>query len=99
MVQKIFLVALCLLLLSNCGPKPIAIETAPVVTTIQQPNKPNPVILSDIHWKVLNINNNIYYGLPVSDYELLASNMLELKRYILAQKNIITYYEDITKTK
>lgn len=98
MVQKTFLVALCLLLLSSCGPKPITVETAPVVTTIQHPDKPNPVVLSDIHWKVLNVDNNIYYGLPVSDYELLASNMLDLKRYILAQKNIILYYEDITKT-
>lgn len=99
MVQKSFLVVLCLLLLSNCGPKPITVQTAPVINNIQHPDKPNPVILSDIHWKVLNIDNNIYYGLPVSDYEILANNMLELKRYILAQKNILTYYEDITKTK
>lgn len=99
MVQKSFLAVLCLLLLSNCAPKPVTVETAPVNVTIAQPPAPKPVALTDIHWKVLNINNDIYYGVTVSDYELLASNMLDIKRYILAQKNIITYYEDITKTK
>jgi len=97
MLQKSFLAVLCLLLLSNCSPKPITVNTVPTVVEIQHPAAPNPVVLSDIHWKVLNINNDIYYGLTVSDYELLASNILDIKRYILAQKNIITYYEDITQ--
>lgn len=101
MVQKSFLAVLCLSLLSNCGPKvePLTIETKPVAISIEQPEQPNTLVLSDIRWKILNIDNAIYYGLSVSDYELLASNMLDIKRYILAQKNIITYYEDVTKTK
>lgn len=101
MVQKSFLAILCLLLLSNCSPKlePVIIDTAPIAISIEQPKQPNAIILSDIHWKVLNIGNVIYYGLSVSDYQLLASNMLDIKRYILAQKNIITYYEDVTKIK
>lgn len=101
MVQKSFLAVLCLLLLSNCSPKPdrVMLDTAPVVISIEQPEQPNAILLSDIHWKVLNIDDAIYYGLSVSDYQLLASNMLDIKRYILAQKNIITYYEDVTKIK
>jgi hypothetical protein len=101
MVQKSFLVVLCLLLLNNCSSKaePLIIDTAPVVINIEQPEQPNAIVLSDIRWKVLNIDNSIYYGLSVSDYELLASNMLDIKRYILAQKNIIIYYEDVTKIK
>lgn len=101
MVQKSFLAVLCLLLLSNCTPKvePLTIETKPVTINIAQPEQPTAILLSDIRWKVLNIDNSIYYGLSVADYELLASNMLDIKRYILAQKNIITYYEDITKIK
>ena len=99
MVQKSFLAVLGLLLLSNCStkPEPIIIDTAPVAITIEQPEQPNAIVLSDISWKVLNINNDIYYGLSVTDYELLAVNMLDIKRYILAQKNIINYYEDVTK--
>ena len=101
MVQKSFLAVLCLLLLSNCStkaiPETLVVDTAPVSISIEQPTQPNPLVLSNITWKILNIDNNIYYGLSVSDYELLASNMLDIKRYILAQKNIITYYEDVTK--
>jgi hypothetical protein len=99
MVQKSFLAVLGLLLLSNCSvkPEPIIIDTAPVAISIEQPDQPNAIVLSDISWKVLNINNDIYYGLSVTDYELLAINMLDIKRYILAQKNIINYYEDVTK--
>ena len=33
------------------------------------------------------------YVLSVRDYETLALNMAELKRYVLQQKEIIVYYE------
>ena len=33
------------------------------------------------------------YELSVRDYETLALNMAELKRYVLQQKEIIVYYE------
>ena len=33
------------------------------------------------------------YVLSVRDYETLAMNMAELKRYVLQQKEIIVYYE------
>ena len=35
--------------------------------------------------------------MSVSDYQLLSMNMLELKRYITEQKNIIYYYKENTK--
>ena len=35
----------------------------------------------------------LLYALSVRDYETLALNMAEIKRYILQQKQIIIYYE------
>lgn len=98
MVRKIFLIVLSLSLLSSCSPKvkPIEIITKPVEIVIVAPPPPEPVVLNDITWKVLNINDIIYYGISVADYGLLAGNMLELKRYIIAQKNIIVYYKEAT---
>ena len=97
MVQKSFLIVLLLLALSSCSStKPIEIVTTPVQLPIAQLPDPSPIVMSDISWKIINLDNKIYYGLAVSDYQLLATNMLELKRYILAQKNIITYYRQNT---
>jgi|TARA_R110000851_G_scaffold263104_1_gene415608 hypothetical protein len=36
----------------------------------------------------------LFYGISVRDYENLALNMAEIKRYIEQQKEIIIYYED-----
>ena len=98
MVQKSFLIVLSLLALSSCGAttKPVEIITKPIEIQIEQIPNPNPMVLNNIKWKVINLDNKIYYGLPVSDYELLSSNMLEIKQYIIAQQNIITYYRDNT---
>ena len=35
----------------------------------------------------------LFYALSVRDYETLALNMAEIKRYILQQKELIIYYE------
>ena len=39
------------------------------------------------------------YVLSVRDYETLALNMAELKRYVLQQKEIIIYYEKAVSPK
>lgn len=98
MVQKSFLAVLLILALSSCaaGVKPVEIVSKPTEIVFTPPPDPNPIVLSNITWKVINLNDKIYYGISVSDYELLASNMLEIKRYIAAQKNIIVYYEQNT---
>ena len=39
----------------------------------------------------------VFYALSVRDYESLALNMADLKRYIQQQKEIIVYYEEAVK--
>lgn len=97
MVLKSFLTALPILLLINCsGTKSIEVQTVEKPLKITQPSLPAPVKLTDIKWKVIDHEGEIYYGLTINDYKVLASNMLELKRYIVEQKNIINYYRRVT---
>jgi len=41
----------------------------------------------------------LFYALSVRDYETIALNMAELKRYIDQQKQVIIYYEKAVKPK
>jgi hypothetical protein len=39
----------------------------------------------------------LFYALSVRDYETLALNMAEIKRFLAQQKHIILYYEKAVK--
>ena len=41
----------------------------------------------------------LFYAISVRDYETLALNMSELKRFIEQQKQLIIYYEEAVKPK
>ena len=43
--------------------------------------------------------NFLFYSMSVRDYETLALNMAEIKRYIEQQKQIIIYYEQAVAPK
>ena len=75
--------------------------------------RPKPVQLNDV--RVYVVNEDIYeefvkefteengelafVALSIRDYENLALNVAELRRYINQQKNIIIYYEDAVTNK
>jgi len=81
--------------------------------TIPTVARPKPVQLSDV--RVYVVNKEIYeefvkefteengelafVALSMKDYENLALNISELRRYINQQKNIIIYYEDAVTDK
>lgn len=96
MARSAFLMISCLFLASCASPKPIEIRSAPVKIAIPAPPEPQPIELKSINWKVLNVDDVIYYGLRVNDYETLAVNMQEIKRYLLAQQQNLEYYKRVT---
>lgn len=69
--------------------------------------RPKPVTLNDISFKVVTAENFdqfktefekengvlVFYAMTVRDYESMAMNLAELRRYILQQKEVIVYYE------
>ena len=91
--------------------KQIEIKTVQVERVIPTQNRPRPLNMNDIKFYVVTSENFedfkkryekdngtfLFYALSVRDYETLAINMAEIKRYIEQQKQIIIYYEKAVK--
>ena len=87
--------------------KTIEIKTVEVERVIPTQNRPKPMSMNDIYFYVVTEENFeefkekfvkengdlVGYVLSVRDYETLALNMAEIKRYIQQQKELIIYYE------
>jgi hypothetical protein len=103
------LLILPLINLSGCSifkPK-IVTETKFIYPNIINPNNPKPVFLNDVEFKVITdetylefkeaiIKGNgefVFIGIEIKDYENMALNIGELRRYIIQQKAIILYYK------
>ena len=92
----------------------IEIKTVEVERNVPIQNRPRQLQLSDIYWYVVTESNFVEfkkrfvkengdplvaYVISVKDYETLAIDMAEIKRYIDQQKQIIIYYEKALKPK
>jgi leucyl aminopeptidase (aminopeptidase T) len=89
------------------APKQIEVKTVEVQRVIPLQPAPKPLKMNDITWYVVTAENYqefkerfekengnfVFYAISVPDYENMALNMAELKRYILQQKQIVIYYE------
>ena len=85
----------------------IEVKTVEVDRVIPTQMRPQPINLHDITWFVVTDQNFkdfkarytkqngefLFYAISVRDYETLALNMAEIKRYIDQQKQLIVYYE------
>ena len=91
----------------------IEVQTVEVERNIPTQNRPQPIRMNTtMKWWVVTEENFkefkekfqkengdplVAYVLSVRDYETLALNMAEIKRYIEQQKEIIIYYEEAIK--
>ena len=80
--------------------------------TIVQPVMPREIDLKDPYWYVVSDKNIeeflqkvekehgqvVFFAMSVPDYELMAYNMQELKRYINELKEVVVYYKKVTET-
>ena len=87
--------------------KRVEVNTVEVDRVIPTQNRPRQLDLNNITWFVVTDQNFdefrrrytkqngsfLFYAMSVRDYETLALNMAEIKRYIEQQKQIIVYYE------
>ena len=108
-VSSLLLLSLIISSCSSWNPlKTIEIKTVEVERNVPLQNRPRQLDLSDIHWYVVTEENFaefkkkfqkengdplVAYVISVKDYETLAVDMAEIKRYIDQQKQIIIYYE------
>ena len=91
----------------------VEVKTVEVERKIPTQNRPRPVKMNDVHFYVVTEDtwdkfkerftkengDLLFYALSVRDYETIALNMAELKRYIDQQKQVIIYYEKAVKPK
>ena len=108
-VSSLLLLSLLISSCSTWNPlKTIEIKTVEVERNVPIQNRPRQLQLSDIYWYVVTEENFVEfkkrflkengdplvaYVISVKDYETLAIDMAEIKRYIDQQKQIIIYYE------
>jgi hypothetical protein len=88
----------------------VKIVTKPVERKIVQPILPRAIDLKDPYWYVVSEKNLeeflariekeegrvVFLAMSVPDYELMAYNMQEIKRYINEMKEVIIYYRKVT---
>lgn len=90
--------------------KQIEVISKPIERTIVQPIMPREIDLKDPYWYVVSEKNIdefltrvekdqgqvVFLAMSVPDYELMAYNMQELKRYINELKEVVVYYKTVT---
>ena len=93
--------------------KQIEVIAKPIQRTIVQPILPREIDLKDPYWYVVSDKNLeeflarvekdqgqvVFLAMSVPDYELMAYNMQELKRYINELKEVVVYYRKVTTSK
>ena len=86
---------------------PVQIKTVEVERKIPTQKRPRPVKMNDVYFYVVTEDtfesfkerfkkengDLLFYALSVRDYETIALNMAELKRFIDQQQQVIVYYE------
>ena len=91
-------------------PKQVDVISKPVERQIAQPILPRGIDLKDPFWYVVSEKNLdsfietvkreegrvVFVAMSIPDYELMAYNMQELKRYIRELKEVVVYYRMIT---
>jgi len=92
--------------------KQVEVVSKPIERTFIQPVMPREIDLKEPYWYVVsekNIDeflariekdqgNVVFFAMSVPDYELMAYNMQELKRYINELKQVVVYYKTVTTT-
>jgi len=91
----------------------VEVISKPIERTIVQPIMPKEIDLKEPYWYVVSDKNIedflaqiekdqgqvVFVAMSVPDYELMAYNMQELKRYINELKEVVVYYRKVTVSK
>jgi len=92
------------------GTKQIEVQAKPMERTIVQPIMPREIDLKQPKWFAVTDKNLdtfiadikeqegevIFLAMSIPDYEVMAYNMQELKRYITEMKDVVVYYRKVT---
>jgi hypothetical protein len=90
--------------------KTLEVSAKPIERKIIQPILPREIDLKEPYWYVVSDKNLdeflsrvekdqgqvVFFAMSVPDYELMAYNTQELKRYINELKEVVIYYRKVT---
>ncbi len=90
--------------------KQIEVTAKPIDRTIIQPVMPREIDLKEVRWLTITPENFeeqfkvienqegelVFLAMTVPDYEVMAYNMQEIKRYITELKDVVVYYREVT---
>tara|TARA_R110002126_G_scaffold263033_1_gene406041 strand:- start:1210 stop:1527 length:318 start_codon:yes stop_codon:yes gene_type:complete len=93
--------------------KQIEVTAKPIDRIIVQPVMPREIDLKEPMWIVITPDNwedqlamiekqegeLVFLAMTIPDYEVMAYNMQELKRYINELKEVVVYYKKVTTKK
>jgi hypothetical protein len=93
--------------------KQIEVTAKPLERVIVQPVMPREISLREVRWLTITPENFeeqfaiienqegelVFLAMTVPDYEVMAYNMQEIKRYISELKDVVVYYREVTTTK
>lgn len=88
----------------------LEVSAKPIERQIAQPVLPRELDLKEPYWYVVSEKNIdefiarvekdqgqlVFFAMSVPDYELMAYNMQEIKRYIKDLKEVVVYYRRVT---
>ena len=88
----------------------IQVTAKPMERKIVQPVMPRAIDLKELQWMTVTPNNwedqlarieeqegeLVFLAMTIPDYEVMAYNMQEIKRYITELKDVVVYYRKVT---
>ena len=92
--------------------KQIQVTAKPLEKKIVQPIMPREIDLKELQWIAVTPDNweeqlariedkegeLVFLAMTIPDYEVMAYNMQEIKRYITELKDVVVYYRKVTTT-
>ena len=93
--------------------KQIQVSAKPIERQIVQPIMPREINLKELQWLTVTPDNwedqlarieqqegeLVFLAMTIPDYEVMAYNMQEIKRYIVELKDVVVYYREVTTSK
>ena len=91
----------------------IQVSAKPIERKIVQPVMPREIDLRELQWMTVTPDNwedqlarieqqegeLVFLAMTIPDYEVMAYNMQEIKRYITELKDVVVYYRKVTTEK
>ena len=88
----------------------IQVSAKPIERKIVQPVMPRAIDLKELQWMTVTPDNwedqlarieeqegeLVFLAMTIPDYEVMAYNMQEIKRYITELKDVVVYYRKVT---